>query len=62
MRKEGIKMATVWDSAVARDFVDKLISRIKELKQDCCVDSAWDIKEEVGEVTIELINETYEDI
>ena len=55
-------MATAWDSAVARDFVETLIRRIKELKEDCGVANAWSIKEEVGEITIELINETYEDI
>ena len=53
---------TVWDSAVARDFVRDLISEIEQVKEDCEVEKASEIPNEIADITITLINSYFQEI
>ena len=53
-------MGRLYDKLVAQSFVENLIESIKLLKNDCEVEHAEDVADEVGRVTLEMINEYYE--
>ena len=53
---------SAWNNAVNKTFIETLINSIQEEKKLLEVNDAWDIKKEIGELTLNLIYETYGDI
>ena len=53
-------MGRLYDKLVAQGFVENLIESIKLLKTDCDVEHAEDVAEDVGRITLEMVNEYYE--
>jgi len=51
-----------WEVAVALDFSKTLIRRVKEINRDFEGDRSSSYYKEVAEMTLGLINDTYEDV
>ena len=51
-----------WEDATNKSFADDLIAEIKELKDDCEVKRCSEIYSEIGRLTCDKINQTFEDL
>ncbi len=57
MRGQG-----AWDAAVNSDFAKRLIRNVKELNAEHGQTKTPQFYRELGELTLDLINETYENV
>lgn len=58
----GCQAERIWQDLIDKEFVVRLRREIKELMSAYEVGNAHEIRKEVGELTLRLINETYEEM